>query len=132
MRNLIKKILKEDLDFNSFDWVDMPEIEARATPIKEFLYNLMNNLEMSESKSRPGWVVYKNKKGQILMADNINVGGDTVLWVDKDKIWKRLENRGLTFKEIEEILINVLDVNFSRKVNEVHSHRSKLFNYLNP
>ena len=99
----------------------------------------MNNLEMSESKSRPGWVLYKNKKGQILMADNINLKGDnnevsinTVLWVDKDKIWKRLENRGLTFKEIEEILINVLDVNFSRKVNEVHFHQSKIFNYLNP
>ena len=106
VERLVKKILKES-DFDDFGFV--PEFEEN--PAKEFLYNLMQNLTISESKNRPGWVVYKNKKGQILMADDANI-----LYVDYDKIWKKLIEMGLNYEEIEQLLINVLEMTFNRKV----------------
>ena len=113
MRNLIKKILKEEQDFDDFGFV--PEFEE--SPAKEFLYNLMQDLEISESKNRPGWMVYKDKKGKILMADDVNIGQENpALYVDYDKIWKKLMEMGLNGEEIEQLLINVLEMTFNRKV----------------
>ena len=112
MRNLIKKILKES-DFEDFDFV--PEFEEN--PAKEFLYNLMLDLEISESKNRPGWMIYTNKSGEILMADNANANPEKpVLYVHYLKIWEKLEKMGLNRKEIEQLLINVLGMVFNRKV----------------
>ena len=116
MRNLIKKILKES-DFEDFDFV--PEFEEN--PAKEFLYNLMLDLEISESKKRPGWVIYTNKSGEILMADNANINQkNPILLVDWDKIWEKLEEMGLNFEEIKQLLINILEMTFNRKVVTAH------------
>ena len=112
MRNLIKKILKES-DFGDFDFV--PEFEEN--PAKEFLYNLMQGLEISESKKRPGWMVYKDKKGEILVADDANIDQkNPVLYVDYYKIWEKLREMGLDNKEIKQLLISVLEMTFNRKV----------------
>ena len=49
MKNLIRKILKEN-----FDWVG-DEIK-QFTPSEEFLYDLMSNLTTTESKKLKNWV----------------------------------------------------------------------------
>ena len=52
MKNLIRKILKEE-----FDWID----DVRQfTPVEKFLYDSMSNLKISKSKKWGNWVLYKN------------------------------------------------------------------------
>ena len=70
IKNVLKRRLKESED--DFGWAK--ETLANQDPAKKFIYDLMTGLEISESKKRSGWMVYKDKKGNILMADNINTG----------------------------------------------------------
>ena len=86
---------------------------------------------MSESKNRsgliPGWMVYKDKKGQILMADDANIDQkDPTLYVYYYEIWKKLEEMGLDNKEIQQLLINTLEMVFNRKVVTVFSQAMPL------
>ena len=119
MRNLIKKILKES-NFENFDF--LPEFEEN--PAKEFLYNLMLDLEISESKKRPGYMIYRDKSGEILMADDANTKPEIpVLYVNYYKIWKKLEKMGLDWEEIEQVLISVLEMTFNRKVVTVNASK---------
>ena len=112
MKDLIKKILKEE--FNDVDWWgEIPQL----TPAEEFLYDLMSSLKMVESKKRENWMVYKDKNGKILMADDINTGTKRPeLLVDHDEIWGKLENYGLEYDEIKDLCIRMLEVTHKRKV----------------
>jgi hypothetical protein len=69
MKDLIKKILKEE--FDNFEWVrEIPQLN----PAEEFLYDLMSNLKMVESKKLKNYILYKDKNGEILnptMTSNI-------------------------------------------------------------
>jgi Zn-dependent oligopeptidase len=112
MKNLIKKILKEE--FDNFEWVN--EI-PKLSPAEEFLYDLMSSLKMVESKKWENWVIYRDKNGKNLMADNINTGTETPkLWVHYDEIWEKLRSYGLNSEEIEVLCIRILEATHKRKV----------------
>ena len=113
MKNLIRKILKEQ------DWFDefIPK-DFDPSPAEQFLYNIMKNLKMVESKNYPGWMLYKNEKGVTLMADDINRNEkNPILFVDYDKIWSKLsENFGLNPQEIKDLCKRMLEITHKRKV----------------
>ena len=111
MKNLIRKILKEN-----FDWVG-DEIK-QFTPSEEFLYDLMSNLTISESKKLKNWVVYKDKRGQTLMADNINTGNEKpTLFVDYEQFWVKLkDDYNLSYKEVMALCVRMLEMVHKRKV----------------
>ena len=112
MRKLIKKILKESED--DFGWAK--ETLANQDPAKKFIYKLMSGLEMSEGYP-DGWTLYKDKKGKILMIDNINTGeNEPYLYVDYSKIWKKLSDMGLKNDKIRLICKEALEDLFGRKV----------------
>ena len=112
MKDLIKKILKEE--FDNFDWVN--EI-PKLSPAEEFLYDLMSNLKMVESKNWENWVLYKDENGKILMADDIDRDTETpVLFVDYDEIWRKLKDYGLDSEEIRALCVRMLEVTHKRKV----------------
>ena len=109
MKNLIKKILKEE-----FDWI---EDVKQFTPVEKFLYDLMSNLKMMESKTIENWMLYEDKNGENLMADNINTGTkNPVLYVDYYQIWEKLEDYGLKAKEVEDLCVRMLEMTHKRKV----------------
>jgi hypothetical protein len=123
MKNLIRKILKEE--FNDVDW--WGEI-PRITPAEEFLYDLMSGLTIVESKKWENWMVYKDKNGKILMADNINTRDKKpVLWVDYDEIWVKLRDYGLNLEEIRALCIRMLEVTHKRKVLTAFSSQIQLY-----
>ncbi len=113
VKDLIKKILKEEFD-DAFHWVnEIPQL----TPAEEFLYDLMSGLTIVESKIWENWMVYKDKNGEILMADNINTRDKKpVLYVDYDEIWGKLRDYGLNSEEIRTLCIRMLEVTHKRKV----------------
>jgi hypothetical protein len=112
VKNLIKKILKEE--FDNFDWVG--EI-LQPSPAEEFLYDLMSNLKMVESKKWENWMVYKDENGDTLMADNINRGTKKPeLLVDYTQIWDKIRDYGLKTEEIRTLCIRMLEVTHKRKV----------------
>ena len=114
MKNLIRKILKESIE--EFDWVQQDV--KQFNPAEQFLYDLMSNLTITESKNSPGWVVYKDEMGQTLMADNINTGNkNPVLWVDYNLIWLKLrDNYDLDYKEAMALCVRMLEMTHKRKV----------------
>jgi hypothetical protein len=113
MKNLIKKILKEE-----FDWI---EDVKQFTPAEEFLYDLMSSLKIVEPKKWGNWVLYKNENGKILMADNINKNGkNPALYVDYYQIWEKLEDYGLETEEIEALCVRMLEMTHKRKVFTVN------------
>ena len=113
MKNLIRKILKEN-----FDWVG-DEIK-QFTPAEQFLYDLMSELKMVESNQSPGWMLYKDKMGENLMADSINTGVENpVLFVKYDRIWLKLnDNYGLGYNEAMTLCVRVLEMTHKRKVSK--------------
>jgi len=113
MKNLIRKILKEEFD-DTFHWVnEIPQL----SPAEEFLYDLMSNLKMVESKKLKNYILYKDENGKILMADDIDRDTETpVLFVDYDEIWEKLIHYGLNSEEIEALCIRMLEVTHKRKV----------------
>jgi hypothetical protein len=114
MKNLIRKILKESIE--EFDWVG--EYTKEITPAEQFLYDLMSNLTISESKKLKNWMVYRDEMGKILMADDINTGNEkTGLWVDYGQIWLELRNNyGLSYDEAMALCVRMLEITHKRKV----------------
>ena len=113
MKNLIRKILKESID--DFDWI---EGIKEFTPAEQFLYDLMSNLTISESKKLKNWMVYRDEMGEILMADDINTGTKKpVLWVDYGQIWLKLrDNYDLSYGEVMALCVRMLEMTHKRKV----------------
>ena len=113
MKNLIRKILKEQ------DWFDefIPK-DFDPSPAEQFLYNIMKNLTLTESKNIPGLMLYKNENGVALMVDDINRNKkNTTLWVDYGEIWLKLsENFGLNPQEIKDLCKRMLEITHKRKV----------------
>jgi hypothetical protein len=110
MKNLIKKILKEN-----FDWVQ--QNVKQFTPAEEFLYDLMSSLTIVESKKWENYMLYKDESGRILMADNINTGTkNPVLYVDYYQIWEKLKDYGLKTEEIRALCVRMLEMTHKRKV----------------
>jgi hypothetical protein len=117
MKDLIKKILKEEFD-STFDWVnEIPQL----TPAEEFLYDLMSGLTIVESEKSKKWMAYKNESGGVLMVDNINTGNKKpVLYISYDQIWHKLTyNYRLQREEIQSLCIRMLEVTHKRKVLKV-------------
>ena len=110
MKKLIKKILKEE-----FEWID----DIQTNPAEEFLYE-----KFMECKLEPighsfwlGWTRYVDKNGKILFLDNINSGSkNKFLWFNHDEITKRLEEMGLSRKEMEKLLKDMLYETHKRTV----------------
>ena len=115
MKNLIKKILKENFDPENFDWI---KNVRQFTPAEQFLYDLMSNLKMVESEKLRDWVFYKDENGRILMADNINAGTENPgLYVDYRKIWVKLRGYGLKREQIETLCMRMLEATHKRKAS---------------
>ena len=116
MKNLIKKILKEE--FDDSDWFQNIK---QFSPAEEFLYEVMSNLTMVPSKNNPGWVLYKNIDGETLMSDNINTGEkNPVLYIDYVEISRKLRNYyGLNYKELTDLCVRILEMTYKRKVSTV-------------
>ena len=112
MRNLIRKILKEEFDSENFDWVS-PEIN----PGREFLYQKFMECKLIESEKRPGWTKYVDKTGKILFLDNIETGEkNTILYFNYDEIYQKLLEMGLNYKETKKLCIDMLYETHKRKV----------------
>jgi len=113
VKNLIKKILKEEFD-GTFDWVnEIPQL----SPAEEFLYDLMSGLTIVESEKWKNWMVYKDKNGKNLMADDINTGTkNPELLVDYAQIWGKLRDYGLNLEETRALCIRMLEATHKRKV----------------
>jgi hypothetical protein len=113
MKNLIRKILKEE--FDDFDWVG--EIK-QFSPAEEFLYEIMSNLTMVPSKNSPGLMLYKDESGLNLMADDADRDEkNPYLLVNYDKIWRKLNQKfGLNNQEIKDLCVRMLEMTHKRKV----------------
>jgi predicted RND superfamily exporter protein len=114
MKNLIKKILKEEFDPENFEWIKNVK---QFTPAEEFLHDLMSSLKIVESKNRENWVLYKDENGENLMTDDINTGNKKpVLYISYDEIWEKLQDYGLNGKEIKDLCVRMLEMTHKRKV----------------
>ena len=113
MKDLIKKILKEE--FDDFDWV---EGIKQFSPAEEFLYEIMSNLTMIPSEKYPGWMLYKDKSGTTLMVDNVDRNEkNPYLLVDYDEIWSKLRQEfGLNGQETKDLCVRILEMTYKRKV----------------
>ena len=129
MKNLIRKILKEEFDSENFDWVSLD-----IDPIREFIYQkfIECKLEPVGNKDWFNWTRYVDKTGKILFLDNIKTGKkDTILYFDHE-IYQKLREMGLNYEEIEKLCIDmlyethkrkVLTANFSQIINQSPSYR---------
>ena len=113
IREIVKQILKEE--FNDFDWVG--EIK-QFSPAEEFLYEIMSNLKMIPSENYPGWMLYKDKSGLNLMADDADRDEkNPILLVNYDKIWRKLNQKfGLNNQETKDLCVRMLEMTHKRKV----------------
>ncbi len=113
MKNLIRKILREE--FDDFDWVG--EIK-QFSPAEEFLYEIMSNLKAVTSEKNPGWMFYKDISGLNLMADNVDRDEkNPYLLVDYRQIWRKLRQEfGLNEQEISNLCVRMLEMTHKRKV----------------
>jgi hypothetical protein len=117
MKNLIRKILREE--FDDFDWAEeLVGNTKQFSPAEEFLYEIMSNLKAVPSEKNPGWMLYKDKSGVTLMADSVDRDKkDPYLWVDYDEIWLKLRQKfGLNNQETKDLCVRMLEMTHKRKV----------------
>ena len=110
MKNIIRKILKEE-----FDWFESENFES--SPAEKFLYDKFMECELIGSEKRPGYTKYIDKTGKILFIDNIETGEkNTILYFDYDEIYQKLEKMGLNYEEMKKLCIDMLYETHKRKV----------------
>jgi hypothetical protein len=117
MKNLIRKILREE--FDDFDWAEeLIGNTKQFSPAEEFLYEIMSNLTMITSEKHPGWMLYKDKSGLNLMADNVDRDEkNPYLLVNYRQIWRKLNQKfGLNDQEIKDLCVRMLEMVHKRKV----------------
>jgi len=117
MKNLIRKILREE--FDDFGWAEeLVGNTKQFSPAEEFIYEIMSNLKMIPSENYPGWMLYKDKGGVTLMADDVDRDKENPdLWVHYDKIWGKLNQEfGLNEQEISDLCVRMLEMTHKRKV----------------
>jgi hypothetical protein len=121
MKNLIRKILKEE--FDDFGWAEeLIGNTKQFSPAEEFLYEIMSNLKMVPSENYPGWMLYKDESGLNLMADNVDRDKEnSILWVDYHRIWSKLNQEfALNTQEIKDLCMRMLEMTHKRKVFTAH------------
>jgi hypothetical protein len=113
MKNLIRKILREE--FDDFGWVG--EIKE-FSPAEEFLYEIMSNLKMIPSEKNPGLMFYKDENGSTLMSDDVDRNEkNPLLWVHYNRIWEKLRQEfGLNKQEVSDLCVRMLEMTHKRKV----------------
>ena len=117
MKNIIRKILKEE-----FDWFESENFEASSA--EQFLYDKFMECELIGSEKRPGYTKYIDKTGKILFIDNIETGEkNTILYFDYE-IYQKLEKMGLNYEEMKKLCIDMLYETHKRKV--LTAERNKL------
>ncbi len=118
MKNIIRKILKEE-----FDWFESEDFES--SPAEKFLYDKfmecrrfrLGTLEPVKNKNWLGYTRYVDKTGKILFLDNIETGEkNTILYFDYDEIYKKLEEMGLNYEEMIVLVKDMLYETHKRKV----------------
>ena len=112
MKNLIRKILREELD-----WFESENFDI--SPAQQFLYDkfMECKLEPVKNKNWFGWTRYVDKNGEILFLDNIETGKEnTILYFDYDEIYQKLGEMGLNYSEIQKLCIDMLYETHKRKV----------------
>ena len=94
----------------------VPTKEEKEVRYK-FLYNLMSNLKMVPSKNKPGWMLYKDESGVTLMADNVDIDKKNPYLLIDGKIWWKLNQEfNLSYREIEDLCVRMLEIVHKRKV----------------
>ncbi len=117
MKNLIRKILREE--FDDFGWAEeLVGNTKQFSPAEGFLYDIMSNLKMVPSKYNPGLMLYKDKSGITLMVDDADRDKkNPILLVDYDEIWLKLRQEfGLNEQEISNLCVRMLEMIHKRKV----------------
>lgn len=112
MKNIIRKILKEE-----FDWFESENFEVSSA--EQFLYDkfMECKLEPVKNKEWLGWTRYVDKTGKILFLDNIETGKkDTILYFDYNEIYKKLEEMGLNYEKIKVLVKDMLYETHKRNV----------------
>lgn len=111
----VEDIINNLYESDNFDWFQGIK---QFSPAEEFLYEIMSNLTMVPSENYPGWMLYKDKNGKILMVDDINTGTkEPELYLNYNKIWLKLkDNYGLNYKEAMDLCVRMLEMVHKRKV----------------
>jgi hypothetical protein len=94
----------------------VPTKEEKEATYK-FLYDLMSNLKTVPSKNKPGWMLYKDESGITVMADNVDIDKKNPYLLIRGKIWWKLnEEFKLNYREIDDLLVRMLEIVHKRKV----------------
>jgi hypothetical protein len=99
MKNLIKKILKEE--FEDFDWIK----DQNPQPWEEFMFQFTNlKPKLENSRYYGKLMVYIDKNGERVFFHKQNPKNGFV-WFNYDKIWSVFGARfGFNYSEIQELL----------------------------
>lgn len=108
--------------------------EKEKELLHTFLYESMSNLKTVPSKEKPGWMLYKNSKGETLMVDDSEAENqeNPSLWVDYEDIWSKLSKEfNLNFQQIKDLCVRMLELTHKRKVITAVPYRYFQTNFKN-
>jgi hypothetical protein len=129
MKNLIKKILKEE--FEDFDWIK----DQNPEPWEEFIFRYIDLTPKLENTKHGIWMVYRDENGEWVFLHKQNPK-NRVVWFNYSKIWSVFENKfGFNYKETEEFLESWLGEHYNlRRVTakiRLHYHPTRLREHYN-